>query len=131
MNTYQAVNNFKNAFDGLDYLDLCESLKFSFKLWDVCCKNENFDNPRLGQDIKEYFMLHDMMAVHYGYWGYLEFEEVRQKLETYLNELCEKPKREIVDFYVNEYTRQIESRAKIDLMEAQGLVQVIDCSESE
>ncbi|MBK4733693.1 hypothetical protein [Noviherbaspirillum pedocola] len=126
MNNYRAVINFKNAFDGVNYLDLCESLKFSFRIWDVCCKNEDFDSPGISQEIKQFFMLHDMMAIHYGYWGYLEYEDVRQKLNGYLNDLCKKPKKEIVEFYVKEYMRQIENRAKIDLMEAQGNIHVID-----
>lgn len=82
MNAYEAVKNFRDAFDGIEYEELVESLKFTFSIWDTCCARESFDNPKLSEEIKKFFMLHDMMAIHHGYWGYLEFENVTNLLES-------------------------------------------------
>lgn len=125
MNAYEAVNNFRNSFDGIDYEGLVESLKFTFIFWDDCCARECFDDSKLSQDIKEYFMLHDMLAIYHGYWGYLEFENVRKALKGHLDSLLDKPKQDIVDFFVQEYTRQITARANIEQLEAHG-VNIID-----
>lgn len=130
MNAYDCVNNFSNSFNQIGLLNLTNSLKTSFVIYKRCCEKEDFEFGKLSQQFQKLAMLHDLMAMHYGYWGYLEHAEVQEKLRKKLFELCKKTKKEIVDFYVYAYMQSLKLSAEIELMEAQG-VHVIDCAEME
>jgi len=126
MSVYEATENFKNAFGNIGLKELRNSLMVTFDMWETCCANESFDSPGISDMAKRFFMLHDMMAIYYGHWGYLEFEDVRQTLKDHLYKLLNSPKHRIVDFYVQEYARQLSNSLEIKQMAEHG-THVIAC----
>lgn len=120
MNAFIVVDNFRNSFADVSHKNLTESLLLSYKTYAQCCEREDFDFNNKSKSFQKFAKLHDLMATHYGYWGYLEHEEVLIELGKKLKELCKLPKKDIVQFYVSELERQFGASADIALMEARG-----------
>lgn len=121
MNAFIVVDNFRSALNQISYSELIRGLQNTFNLYMQCCEREDFNFEKKSPMFQQYAKLHDLMARHYGYWGYLEHRDVLIELKNKLYGLCLKPKSEIVQFYINQLEFELGVNSKIAIMEAGGV----------